>query len=101
MMPAGSYFRICASGTVQGRMAENTCCSRMRRAINCVYCPPKSRTTMPPRSFMSLNYDDIHKLVRNDHPLQDSRPAQQVCNSWVAESPLGKIFFGKTVVHAD
>src|ERR1700734_3260660 len=34
---------------VQGRIAENTCCSRMRRAINCVYCPPKSRTTMPCR----------------------------------------------------
>src|SRR5271156_2402173 len=34
---------------VQGRIAENTCCSRMRRAIRCVYCPPKSRTTMPCR----------------------------------------------------
>jgi hypothetical protein len=35
---------------VHGKTAENTRCSRTRRAINCVYCPPKSNTTTPPRS---------------------------------------------------
>ena len=51
-MPTGSNFRICSILAVQGRIALNTCCSRIRRAINCVYCPPKSNTTMPPRSLI-------------------------------------------------
>ena len=48
-MPTGSCARISSSVAVHGRIAENTCCSRMRRAISCVYCPPKSRTTIPCR----------------------------------------------------
>src|ERR1700758_2825354 len=39
---------------LHGNTAEKTCCSRMRRAISCVYCPPKSRTTMPPRSASGI-----------------------------------------------
>src|SRR5438445_13503480 len=35
---------------VHGTIALNTCCSRMRRPINCVYWPPKSNTTTPPSS---------------------------------------------------
>ena len=50
-MPAGSNARICSSVALQGRMAEKTCCSRIRRAISCVYWPPKSSTRMPPRSL--------------------------------------------------
>src|SRR5882724_9416418 len=49
-MPAGSYARISWTLAVQGTIALNTCCSRMRRAINCVYWPPKSNTTTPPSS---------------------------------------------------
>src|SRR3984893_19508375 len=45
--PAGSSFRISSTAAVHGRMAEKTCCSRIRRAISCVYCPPKSSTTIP------------------------------------------------------
>ena len=31
---------------VQGSTTENTFCSRIRLAISCVYCAPKSRMTM-------------------------------------------------------
>ena len=44
--PNGRYDSISASGTVQGSTTQNTFCSRMRRAISCVYCEPKSRMTM-------------------------------------------------------
>src|SRR5947209_16367519 len=45
-MPAGWYFLISSREAVQGRTTEKTFSSRMRRAINCVYCEPKSRITM-------------------------------------------------------
>src|SRR5271170_2008293 len=48
-IPTGSCARISSSEAVHGRIAEKTCCSRIRRAINCVYCPPKSSTTIPCR----------------------------------------------------
>ncbi len=35
-----------ASGVVQGSTTEKTLNSRMRRAMSCVYCEPKSRMTM-------------------------------------------------------
>src|SRR5713101_2095713 len=54
MIPAGSSLRISSIEDVHGRTAENTCCSRMRRAISCVYCPPKSSTTTPPSSAFIL-----------------------------------------------
>src|SRR5271155_2034426 len=46
-IPTGSCARISARLAVHGRIAENTCCSRMRRAMSCVYWPPKSSTTIP------------------------------------------------------
>ena len=46
MMPAGAYLWISFSEAVQGSTTENTLCSRIRRAISCVYCEPKSRTTI-------------------------------------------------------
>src|ERR1700687_4510189 len=58
--PEGSNFRISSTLAVQGRMALNTCCSRIRRAISCVYCPPKSSTTIPPRSLLFSSLD-LHK----------------------------------------
>src|SRR5277367_3589297 len=48
-IPTGSSARISSSLAVHGKIAENTCCSRIRRAISCVYCPPKSSTTIPCR----------------------------------------------------
>src|SRR2546430_12938001 len=50
MMPAGSYLRISSTAVVHGRMALKTFCSRILRAMSCVYWPPKSSTTTPPRS---------------------------------------------------
>src|SRR6516164_3044342 len=50
MIPVGSSLRTSSSEVVHGRIAENTPCSLTRRAINCVYCPPKSSTTIPPCS---------------------------------------------------
>src|SRR6202042_1195249 len=47
MMPTGSSARISSSFAVHGSTAEKTCCSRTRRAMSCVYWPPKSSTTMP------------------------------------------------------
>src|ERR1700728_1402953 len=47
MMPTGSSARTSSSCAVHGSTAEKTCCSRTRRAMSCVYWPPKSSTTMP------------------------------------------------------
>ena len=44
--PIGLSARISSRGAVQGSTTENTFCSRMRRAISCVYCDPKSRMTI-------------------------------------------------------
>src|SRR5271170_3518885 len=86
-MPTGSCARISSSEAVHGRIAEKTCCSRIRRAINCVYWPPKSSTTipcrvltMPPRSLCaaaplsaiwsccppSLSQNDVRELAGHD-----------------------------------
>src|SRR5215469_11214051 len=46
MIPMGLQARISPTGTVQGSTTLNTFCSRMRRAISCVYCEPKSRMTI-------------------------------------------------------
>src|ERR1700693_209542 len=45
-MPTGPQALISLSEAVQGSTTEKTFCSRMRRAINCVVCAPKSRMTM-------------------------------------------------------
>src|SRR5215472_16873097 len=46
MMPLGFSSSTRSSGAVQGSTTENTSSSRILRAINCVYCDPKSRMTM-------------------------------------------------------
>src|SRR5258708_25454085 len=55
-MPEGSSLRISSRVVVHGRTEEKTCCSRMRRAMSCVYLPPKSRTTTPPRSELGRSW---------------------------------------------
>src|SRR5580693_8397815 len=95
-MPTGSSARISSIFAVHGRIAENTCCSRMRRAISCVYCPPKSSTTIPPSSVLGtivavtpvaalalaaimppllevlpLLDDKVHQLIGNHYPFDD------------------------------
>src|SRR2546423_14901085 len=44
MIPAGFFSLSCSSGVLNGTISEYTDSSRSRRAINCVYCEPKSRT---------------------------------------------------------
>src|ERR1700722_8293979 len=46
MIPAGAQRLTSSSLAVQGSTTEKTFCSRMRRAISCVYCAPKSRMTI-------------------------------------------------------
>src|ERR1017187_6802655 len=46
MRPSGFSARISAIGAVQGSTTEKTFSSRIRRAISCVYCEPKSRMTI-------------------------------------------------------
>src|SRR5947208_1391045 len=46
MMPLYPSARICSSGWVQEKISEYTDISRTRRAISCVYWPPKSRTAI-------------------------------------------------------
>src|SRR5580704_4239451 len=45
-MPTGSQLSISFSEAVHGSTTEKTFCSRIRRAISCVYWAPKSRITM-------------------------------------------------------
>ena len=45
-MPTGRLARISAIGVLKGTISEYTESSRKRRAINCVNCEPKSRTTI-------------------------------------------------------
>src|SRR5580700_6695899 len=44
--PTGEWLRISSKEAVHGSTTEKTLCSRMRRAMSCEYCAPKSRTTM-------------------------------------------------------
>src|ERR1700730_17830835 len=53
-MPAGGNSLIFSKDELHGSTAEQTCCSRMRAAISCLYWHPKSRTTTPPRSEVGL-----------------------------------------------
>src|SRR5262249_44644497 len=91
MMPAGSYERISSRLAVHGTIALNTCCSRMRRPISCVYCPPKSSTTTPPSSDFGLVWsfftaasgvirllgnDKIQQLIRNVNNLDGALSSQ-------------------------
>src|ERR1019366_3629960 len=77
-IPAGSYLRICSTVAVQGRMALNTCCSRIRRAINCVYCPPKSSTTMPPHSLIAAIRSQSSLRGTEDHICQPHNHVDQL-----------------------
>ena len=51
-MPLGFIAAISAAGVLKWTMVEYTLHSRMRRAMTCVYCEPKSRMTIC--SFMEL-----------------------------------------------
>src|ERR1700730_16115983 len=57
MIPTGAQLLTSSSEAVHGNTTEKTFCSRMRRAINCVYCAPKSRMTIDSTSDDWLSDD--------------------------------------------
>src|SRR5271157_4539991 len=117
-MPTGSCARISSSFAVHGRTAENTCCSRMRRAISCVYCPPKSRTTIPCRvltvppacccaavpvlvviSFLEflLSQNNIYELPGHHNGLRDFLAGNQHRDARIGESAIQSFVFAQIV----
>src|SRR5579872_2248674 len=70
MIPAGEYLRISSILAVQGRTTENTFCSRTRRAINCEYCAPKSRTT--------IDCDSTDECLKSEVPCKANRSQKEI-----------------------
>src|SRR4029453_15459945 len=62
-IPAGRLARSSASGASCGTISEYTWHSRIRRAINCAYCAPRS-TTRTGRSASSKLVAHAHALLR-------------------------------------
>src|SRR5688572_1146250 len=79
MIPRGASSRIFASGTLNGWISEYTFCSRTRRAISCVYWPPKSRIRMRSRLLLfdtALLLDTVVGSLFGDDDVVDVRFAQ-------------------------
>src|SRR5579863_751348 len=121
-MPTGSSARISSSLAVHGRTAENTCCSRMRRAISCVYCPPKSRTTIPCRvltvppacccaavpvlaviSFLEFasSQNNIYELPGHDYGLRHFLAGDQNRDARVGKRAVQSFVLAQIVFHED
>src|SRR5258708_24714777 len=111
MIRAGCNLRISSIEEVHASTAENTCCSRMRRAISWVYCPPKSRTTTPPSSALilppcsgacfaavsimpsPLSHDDIQYFVGHENALYDTFAGELRHNHRIDLRPFHDLFF--------
>src|SRR5258706_12487828 len=67
-MPTGAERLISSSDAVQGSTTEKTFCSRMRRAMSCVYCAPKSRMTMDSLSndWVRLDWGSTDEFLKSD-----------------------------------
>src|SRR5712675_859867 len=67
-MPTGAHFFTSFTDAVQGSTIEKTFCSRMRRAMSCVYCAPKSRMTMDWFSgdWLALDWDSTDEFLKSD-----------------------------------
>src|SRR5688572_2968950 len=78
MIPRGASSRIFASGTLNGWISEYTFCSRTRRAISCVYCPPKSRIRIRSRLLLdtTLLLDTVVGRLFGDDDVVNVRLAQ-------------------------
>src|SRR5580700_5604729 len=61
-MPTGPQLLTSSSDAVQGRTTEKTFCSRMRRAMSCVYCAPKSRMTI---DSLSLDWGSTDEFLKS------------------------------------
>src|SRR5271166_2148351 len=80
-MPTGAQLFISASEAVQGSTTEKTFCSRMRRAISCVYCAPKSRITMDSLSNDWLTLDGVStdEFLKSYHRCKAPVTSSQLC----------------------
>src|SRR5580658_15539 len=117
-IPIGSSARISSSFAVHGKIAENTCCSRIRRAISCVYCPPKSSTTIPcrvltvPPAFCStavpvfavisslefvLSQNNIYELPGHDNGFRDFLAGNQHRNARIRERAIQGLVLAQIV----
>src|ERR1700691_369461 len=68
-MPAGEQLLTSSSEAVQGSTTEKTFCSRMRRAMSCVYCAPKSRMTM---DSLSLDWGSTDEFLKSAVPCKET-----------------------------
>src|ERR1022692_4953692 len=81
-MPTGAQLLISCSEAVQGSTTEKTFCSRMRRAMSCVYCAPKSRMTMDWLSddSLSLDWGSTDEFLKSDGPCKGPSRRDVACN---------------------
>src|SRR5277367_353185 len=120
--PTGSSERISSSFAVHGKTAENTCCSRMRRAISCVYCPPKSSTTIPCRVLtvppaccstavpvfavissleFLLSQNNIYELSGHHNGFKYFLAGDQDCDARISARAIQSFLFAQIVFHQD
>src|SRR5580700_11928135 len=67
-MPTGAQLLTSSSEAVQGSTMEKTFCSRMRRAMSCVYCAPKSRMTI---DSLSLDWGSTDEFLKSAVPCKE------------------------------
>src|SRR5580700_1584518 len=87
-MPTGAQLLTSSSEAVQGSTTEKTFCSRMRRAISCVNCEPKSRMTMDSlrNEGLTLDWVSTDEFLKSDGACKGLRLRRQVWH--VAEDRL-------------
>src|SRR5580704_1869884 len=61
-IPTGAQLLTSSREAVHGSTTEKTFCSRMRRAMSCVYCAPKSRMTM---DSLSLDWGSTNEFLKS------------------------------------
>src|SRR5580700_11287497 len=83
-MPTGPQLLTSSSDAVQGRTTEKTFCSRMRRAMSCVYCAPKSRMTI---DSLSLDWGSTDEFLKSDRSCKGLRRRDEA--SYVSTARVG------------
>src|ERR1017187_5499815 len=76
-MPTGEQLLTSSSDAVQGSTTEKTFCSRMRRAMSCVYCAPKSRMTM---DWLRTDWVSTDEFLKSDGLCKAPGRLEVACN---------------------
>src|SRR5271156_691330 len=76
-MPTGEQLLTSSSEAVQGSTTEKTFCSRMRRAMSCVYCAPKSRMTI---DSLSLDWGSTNEFLKSAGRCKEPYRRDVACN---------------------